>query len=429
MKHKLPPLGNRIVKTGIAVFICLVIYYLRGFRGAITQSTIAAILCVQPTVSNSRASAMERVLGTLIGYVWAFAYLLVMYLFPILGKNILVAYGIMALTVMLAVYSTVVLKKTSSAALTGIVVMCLVSGFPNVSEPFTSALNDVVDTTLGTLVAIAVNSFRLPRKKHPEYLFFVRTQDLVPDRYQHIPSTVHFQLDYLYNDGAKICLVSRWAPAFIISQMGLLNVNAPIIVMDGAGLYDIRENKYLEVIDIPHNHVQRLLNILHGLGASCNIYAVQDQTMCIYHFGEHTYPDQKEHELLKRSPYRNYLEGTYQEADKIAFIRVIDTSENIQTLAKRIKRVLPPAMYRMEIREEVLSTGYSGLYFYHPTAKVELMKKRMIKYLKENQGQELIPKDILPQTVGYTPEHDAPLLLNHLKSIYEPVSILPEIER
>ena len=29
----LPAVGQRIVKTTVAVFLCLLVYYLRGFRG------------------------------------------------------------------------------------------------------------------------------------------------------------------------------------------------------------------------------------------------------------------------------------------------------------------------------------------------------------------------------------------------------------
>ena len=46
----LPAVGQRIVKTTVAVFLCLLVYYLRGFRGREipTEAAITAILCVQP---------------------------------------------------------------------------------------------------------------------------------------------------------------------------------------------------------------------------------------------------------------------------------------------------------------------------------------------------------------------------------------------
>ena len=44
-----------------------------------------------------------------------------------------------------------------------------------------------VDQKVGTACAIAVNLFRLPRVKRRDQVFFVRTRDLSPDRFSHIP--------------------------------------------------------------------------------------------------------------------------------------------------------------------------------------------------------------------------------------------------
>ena len=46
----LPPLGQRIVKTAVAVFLCLLYYWLRGYRGQDmpTEAALTAIICMQP---------------------------------------------------------------------------------------------------------------------------------------------------------------------------------------------------------------------------------------------------------------------------------------------------------------------------------------------------------------------------------------------
>lgn len=425
----LPPLGHRIIKTAVAVFICLMIYVLRGFRGSVVQSTIAAVICIQPYITDSKAYAIERILGTIIGSAWGFIYLLVMALFPVLGQSMVVAYAVLSVIVALALYSTVLMKKSNTAALTAITLLCIVATYPNISSPLTDTINNVVDTVVGTIVAILVNIAHLPRKKHPEYLFFVRTQDLFPDRYHQIPSAIHIMLDHLYNDGAKICLISRWAPAFIISQMGLLNVNAPMIIMDGAALYDIQENRYLEVIDIPHQNAERLQEILTGFGASYNTYTIHGQTMCIYRSGPMTEAEQKEYEVMRRSPYRNYLDGTYPEEDRIAAIRVIDTAEKIDELAYRIRSVLPLGMFRLEVHDEFRFPGYKGIYFYDLKASVPAMKKRMIHYVKAEEGVTLQGVDMLPPNRFYQPGHDTPILLHRLKNMYEPVSLIPQFPK
>ena len=423
-KRILPPLGQRIIKTAAAVFICLVIDMLRGGRGDVGSSIVTAIICMQPFLEDTKTFALDRIFGTVLGAMWALAFLLLMELFPSLGACRVAVYGLMSLFVILAIYSTVIIKKSKLASLVAIVLMSTIVAFPNVNSPVEQTLGNLADTIIGTVVAICVNVFRLPRRKHPEYLFFVQTMDLVPDRFRQIPSSVHITLDRLYQDGAKICLVSQWAPAFIISQMGLLNVNAPMIIMDGAALYDIRENKYLDVVPIPRKNADRLCDILKSFGVGVNLYAVNERTMTVCHSGPVNLEERRECDEMKRSPYRHYADGMPREEDHIAFLRVIDTTQRIAELEYELKGVLPTGMFRMVARKDDKYEGTSGLYFYDPSATVEHMKQRVLEIMSGEE--ELKPVELLPRTNKYLPEHDALMLLSRLKNQYEPVTLFPK---
>lgn len=435
MLHKrlLPPLGQRIIKTAAAVFIVLIFYMLQGYHGNVGAACVTAILVMQPYMSDTRTFALERISGTLLGAFWGLAYLLLMrelvQAVPALTAHQSVAYFLMAFFVVLALYSTVVIKRSSLAALVAIVMLGVVAEYPDVSDPLHQTLYNLADTIVGTIVAIFVNVAKFPRRKHPEYLFFVRTMDLVPDRFRQIPSSVHIALEHLLEDGARICLVSRWAPAFIISQMGLLNVKVPMIIMDGAGLYDLQENKYLDVIDIPKADVERLRSILASFHVGYNIYTVNEHTLSIFRDGPISEAEQKEFETMKRSPYRHYLDGMYREDDYITFIRVNDTAEKIQELNYELQSVLPSGMFRTEIREDIRYPEYKSLYFYSPKATQEEMKRRVCKIMEQQTGTKLERVDMLPKTSRYLPEHDAMLLLGRLKNKYEPVAILSLLHR
>ena len=58
MQKKLffPYIGQRIIKTSVAVFLCLVFYYFRGYRGVTmsAEAAITAIICMQPYVTTQR---------------------------------------------------------------------------------------------------------------------------------------------------------------------------------------------------------------------------------------------------------------------------------------------------------------------------------------------------------------------------------------
>ncbi len=428
-KRLLPPLGKRITKTAIAVFLCLCAYELQGRHGNIGSICVTAILCMQPYVSSSRRFAAERVGATVLGAVWGLAFLLTMSVFPSLTINQYVVYFIMAVYIMLSLYTTVVIKRPALAAQVAIVAISTIATYPDVYSPLVQTVSTLLSTIEGTVIAIVVNVSHLPRRRHPEYLFFVDTMDLLPNRFRQLPSSVHIALDHLYQDGAKICLISRWAPAFIISQMGLLNVNAPMIIMDGAAIYDIRQNRYLDVIPIPEENAKRLRAIIASFGVGVNIYAVNERTMAIYHEGPVNMEEKRECEAMRRSPYRNYADGLPHEDDWIAFLRIIDTAENIEMLAYEMRAVLPNGMFRMEVRPDDRYEGTAGLYFYDAGASLDVMKQRVRKIVEVETGQYLTPIDMKPKMSKYLPEHDALLLLGRLKAKFSPVCLIPRLPK
>ena len=114
--RRLPHLGQRIVKTTVAVFLCLLYYYLRGYRGEDmpTEAVITAILCMQPYVRDTRDYAVNRFAGTLIGAFWGLMFLLLLLVFPSMASNMTLLYVRMALGVLLAI-SMAVLMASSAA--------------------------------------------------------------------------------------------------------------------------------------------------------------------------------------------------------------------------------------------------------------------------------------------------------------------------
>lgn len=76
LDHIMPKIGMRIVKTALAVFLCFLIDLLRNHQGAPFYSAIAAILCMQPFVSNSVKVAFNRSVGTFIGGLFGMLVLL-----------------------------------------------------------------------------------------------------------------------------------------------------------------------------------------------------------------------------------------------------------------------------------------------------------------------------------------------------------------
>lgn len=416
----LPHLGQRIVKTTVAVFLCLLFYYLRGYRGQDmpTEAAITAIICMQPYVRDTGAYALNRFVGTLIGAFWGLLLLLLLNDFPALGANVLLLYTMMAMGVLLSLYSAVFVRMSDASGLASIVFLCIVIAFPDIEEPLRQAAHRILDVFVGTAVATAVNVFRLPRTKRPDQVFFLRMKDLASDRFSHMSPTALMQLNYLYGDGARISLMSEHAPAFFALQMSGVRISAPLVVMDGAAIYDANENRYLQIEAIPPEDSAPVRARLDALGISYFIYTIRNDKACVFHSGEYREEEKLVYERMRRSPYRSYLEGEICDVREIVYLKIIAPYEQISEIEYSLRTVLPKGRLRRVVRPQQGGEDLAALYIYAHGATMEQAQKRLMEMLRESEPA-LVPVSVRLRA-PYRSERDAIHLLHLVGNAYEP---------
>lgn len=420
-RYPFPLIGNRILKTALAVFICLMIHMLCGFRGGVAESCITAIVCMQPYSKDARKSAVSRLLSTSLGGFWGLVFLIFVMHLPQILQNMFLIYIFVALGVIVAVYSCVVLNISDSAALCAIVFLCLVVKYPAVDPSLSDTLFSILDTVIGVLVALTVNSIRIPTEKQPDHLYFLRLRDLAADRYATIDSRVLIELNRLYDEGARICLETEWAPAFMIGQLQQLHVNLPVIVLGGAALYDIRENMYTEVCDMPHEDADYLYDYLNSMELCGCVFALRGNSMLISHTGEKSQLEEENYRLMRRSPYRNYVDGKYQQEDRILAFRVIVGPTKALELEARFNGNLTLAEHFHVVKyPRPLHPGQVLFYFFRKDVSIQAMEERMITELIADGKEKVVPIRIRPKSRVFDPERDAPTLLHRLRKSYMP---------
>ena len=108
MEHhrRIPLPGQRIIRSAVAVALCLIVYVLRGHRGIPLYSALAAMQCMQPYTKDMKGVARKRILGTVIGAVWG---LLLLVIEMLLGRgelNEYLHYVLVPIMLVLVLYST-----------------------------------------------------------------------------------------------------------------------------------------------------------------------------------------------------------------------------------------------------------------------------------------------------------------------------------
>lgn len=157
MKNNTFKIGGRIWKTVAAVFLCFLIDDIWR-EGVPFYAAIAAILCIQNNWEDSLKTAKNREIATIIGGIWGM-------LFLIFEKSTgfapgeIIRYAILSLLLIPIIKLSVGLKQEKGTYLMCVVFLCVTVTHRGDVSPVEFAINRMIDTTIGIVVALAVNQF------------------------------------------------------------------------------------------------------------------------------------------------------------------------------------------------------------------------------------------------------------------------------
>ncbi|MDR3601551.1 MAG: aromatic acid exporter family protein [Desulfosporosinus sp.] len=148
-------IGWRIIKTGIAVTLCVWIAQLLKFEYPF-YSAIAAVIAMQATIEGSLKAGVHRMKGTIVGAVTGYAFALVMVKNPWwTGLGLIVTMIILKF-----------MKWPEAMSIASIVFIAISVNLTG--KPIDYAFNRIVDTALGIIVAYLVNRWLFPPRYHKE---------------------------------------------------------------------------------------------------------------------------------------------------------------------------------------------------------------------------------------------------------------------
>lgn len=155
-KIKLPKIhiGMRIWKTFIAALICAISGYITNSEPF--YSMIAAILCMQSSTEQSIKKGASRLIGTLIGGIFAVLILLLIDFTPLKPFSV-IYYVIISFCVVPLIYTNVIFKQDSSSYITCVVFLCIVLPHYNDGNHYLFALARMLETAYGVIVSVFIN--------------------------------------------------------------------------------------------------------------------------------------------------------------------------------------------------------------------------------------------------------------------------------
>ncbi|MCM1181816.1 MAG: HAD hydrolase family protein [Roseburia sp.] len=381
-KKALPPIGMRIAKSAAAVFLCYLVSFLRGNSGIVFYSQLAALWCIQPYIAGSRKNAGQRFIGTVIGALYGLMYLLGRQWAPALtdmGNAVCISVLVLAV-----LYTTVLIKKKQASYFSCVVFLSIVVNHVRDVNPYLFVWNRFLDTVIGIAIGIGVNSFALPRRKNKDILFLSGLDDTLLHEGGSLSDYSRVELNRMLDAGMQFSIATMRTPASIHECLRDIRLRLPVIAMDGAVLYDVKENRFLKTYVISQEMSSRVYAFIREAGLSCYANVIVDDVLLIYYEEQSDSVNCRMLAELRRSPYRNYICKELPKEERVVYFMLLYPNAVIEDFYKKLEA----EGFTRELKVlKYCSTEYEG-YSYIKIYNRNAVKENMVGYLEALAGTE-----------------------------------------
>ena len=413
----LPPIGMRIIKSSIGVLLGFIIYLLRGRQGAPFYTALSVLWCMQPYYSNAKANAIQRTIGTMIGAFYGLIMILLEYYFLPFGNEV-IRYLIISVLIIPVIYTTVVINKKNSSYFSCVVFLSIVVNHLNDKNPYFFVFNRVLDTMIGIGLALIINTVRIPRKKRDNLLFVSELDKALLNMHNTLTPYSKIELNKMLDNGLKFTIATMRTPAALLEALKDIRIKLPVIAMDGAILFDVKDNRYLKVYEMTHSETREFLELFKQNNLHCFVNVVVEDSVIIYYDDFKNDVEKRIYDTLRSSPYRNYIKEELPERYGAVYLMLIDENKKIENLYLQMKKLGYTEKFKILKYSSDDFPGYSYIKVYNKKA----IKENMIQYIKELTKTEntIILESSKEGKNLRVNKNESNEIVRNLKRIYEP---------
>jgi len=151
-------IGMRVIKTLVAVTVCLFIAWMLGSKDSLPIAAIAAIVTMQATQSETMRTGIFRVLGTIIGGVFGIFAILIGLVLPHYADGLFIV--VIPLMLLINLYLCNLLKMQDSCSISCVVTIIIASHIvydATFDETIIFTFIRLRDTLIGVVIATIIN--------------------------------------------------------------------------------------------------------------------------------------------------------------------------------------------------------------------------------------------------------------------------------
>lgn len=382
--RRIPGIGMRIIKSAIAVALCMMVNMLRGADGMVFYSMLAALWCVQMYRDNTISNALQRTIGTIVGAIYGLLSILI-YPKVIAGEYELVRETVcIFIFIVLVIYTTVLIQKKQASYFSCVVFLSIAVNHIGDSNPYIFVWNRFLDTMVGIVIGVAVNNVRLCVNPDRKTLYVSGIDGILVNKANEISAFSKVELNRMIDDGLKFTISTMRTPASLLEPLSDIHFKYPVIVMDGAAIYDIKKGEYIKEYVISGESATELIGVMNECEMHPHINVIIDDTLLIYY---EDMDDKVNNDLISRlrmSPYRNYVKRQFPGDENVVYFMLLDKDEKIDRFNKKLEDEGYHERFKIIKYKSEQHEGYSYIKIYNRNSS----KENMLEYLKEKYELE-----------------------------------------
>ena len=413
-------IGLRNIKTAIAVFITLmfklVLVLLIGEEQAFVWYTpffaaIAAAYSMHKDVQSSLRQAKIRSLGSIIGGLYGIVIVLLVEecLLPLFGGEFLnnhlavwaISYTIYSVAIIGAIFLAVKARQAPAVFITCLTYLSVTVSIRNGGQPVVFfGLNRILSTIFGVFVAVGVNMIKFPKRKNKNILFISTLDNNLLNKQQLFSGFIQYKLNSLVTQGAKITFATTRTPSSVNQIFDGINLKLPIIIMNGAAIFDLSNHHYSNIQYIPKMVSNNIDDYFKEKNIGCFTYTIIDDNLTIYVNNLDNPAEKLFYKEHKNSYFSNYVISDVPKNEEVNYYVVVNTLDKILEIINDFKDLC----------------GTEIIMNYYPFEEMEgyyLLKIQDNEASKVDAINALNLKDSASMTVAFGFEkYDIPMLKN-----------------